>query len=260
MEKPAHRSVSQLTSWLSCGEAYRLQRIEKAPQLQAAWFAQGLAIHAAVEAYELSGRRLTLAEALDVAREQWAAETAKMYAADPNLDNWLRGGKKSTEDDLTQRFQKVYEHVEGYIRWCETNRDHEWLYVFPDGKPGVEVPFEIIVNGVPVKGAIDLIIETSNGIKLRDVKTGTKIPPSPIQLAVYRWAVKELTGQLPYEADYFMTKDFRPSKPVNVSHYTREMVETWFRNFETGVQNEVYVPNPGQCFPCTVKNACSFVY
>ncbi|MFD0374699.1 RecB family exonuclease [Streptomyces sp. NPDC127112] len=255
-----HRSVSQLTQWLQCGEAYRLQRIEKVPQLRAGWFAQGTATHNAVEAWELSGRKMSLEDTLEVARQSWTDETAKMYEADPNLENWLKGGRKSTEDDLKLRFQKVHEHVTGYIAWCLANAEHEWLYVFPDGKPATEVPFELEINGVPIKGAIDLIVQTPKGLKVRDIKTGTKIPPSPIQLAVYRWAVKGLTGELPYEADYFMTKDGRPSKPINVSHYTWEMVESWYRHFETGLENDVYLANPGECFPCTVKHACSYAY
>ncbi|MFF3673597.1 RecB family exonuclease [Streptomyces sp. NPDC002120] len=255
-----HRSVSQLTSWLQCGEAYRLQRIEKVPQLQAGWFAQGTATHVALEGYEKSGRRMDLDTCLAIATEAWQQETADMYAKDSNLENWLKGGKKSTEQDLTERFAKVQEHVAGYIAWCETNREHEWLYTMPDGTPASEVSFELDVNGVRVIGAIDLIIETPKGLIVRDIKTGTKIPPSPIQLAVYRWAVERLTGILPYQADYFMTKDGKPSKPVKVDKYSWAMVESWFKHLEAGVQNNVFPANPGECFPCTVKNSCTYAY
>ena len=61
-----HRSVSQYTTYVQCGEAYRLERVAKAPQTPAAWFVQGTAVHAAVEAYELSYRALTAAEAVKV--------------------------------------------------------------------------------------------------------------------------------------------------------------------------------------------------
>ncbi|MGW5735765.1 MULTISPECIES: RecB family exonuclease [Streptomyces] len=254
-----HRSVSQLTSWLQCGYAYKLQRLDKVPQLQAGWFAQGTATHVALEAYERSGRRLSVDEVIELGKIAWHQEIGAMHEKDPDLDNWLRGGRKSTDTDLTERFARVHEHIAGYIAWCEANAEHEWLYTMPDGSPATEVEFELDVNGVRVIGAIDLIIETPEGLIVRDIKTGTKIPDSPIQLAVYRWAIERLTGQLPYRADYFMTKDYKPSKPVDVSRYTWPMVESWFKHLEAGIAAEVFPANPGSCFPCTVKNSCEYV-
>jgi hypothetical protein len=52
----AHRSVSQYSSFVRCGEAYRLEKIAKAPQNQAAWFIQGTAFHEAVEKWEKANR------------------------------------------------------------------------------------------------------------------------------------------------------------------------------------------------------------
>ena len=52
--KVAHRSFSALTSWMRCGKAYELERIQEAPQTPAFWFAGGSAFHAAAEKYLLN--------------------------------------------------------------------------------------------------------------------------------------------------------------------------------------------------------------
>lgn len=50
--KPATRSFSALTSWLRCGKAYQLSRIQKVPRAPAWWFIGGNAVHRATERYD----------------------------------------------------------------------------------------------------------------------------------------------------------------------------------------------------------------
>ena len=45
----ARRSWSQLNNYLTCGEQYRLERIEEVPQPPAIWFIGGTAFHTATE-------------------------------------------------------------------------------------------------------------------------------------------------------------------------------------------------------------------
>lgn len=49
--EPPHRSLSQLTDYAECGEAYRLQRIARAPRRPGWWFPGGSAVHATVERF-----------------------------------------------------------------------------------------------------------------------------------------------------------------------------------------------------------------
>lgn len=45
------RSHSQLGQYAKCSEAFRLQRIVRAPSRPAWWFPGGTAVHATIEAY-----------------------------------------------------------------------------------------------------------------------------------------------------------------------------------------------------------------
>lgn len=45
-------SYSGATTWLSCGEKYRLTRIERVPEDPAWWLAGGTAVHAAADAID----------------------------------------------------------------------------------------------------------------------------------------------------------------------------------------------------------------
>lgn len=54
-----HRSVSQVSSYAQCGEAYRLSRVAMAPSKPAAWFPHGTAYHAVIEEYENSHRQIS---------------------------------------------------------------------------------------------------------------------------------------------------------------------------------------------------------
>lgn len=49
---PAHVSYSAFSTWLSCGEQYRLTRIEQVPEAPAWYLAGGSAVHAATEVFD----------------------------------------------------------------------------------------------------------------------------------------------------------------------------------------------------------------
>lgn len=51
-ETPTYLSYSQFTTWLECGEKYRLTRIVQVPEDPAWFFAGGHAVHAATEAID----------------------------------------------------------------------------------------------------------------------------------------------------------------------------------------------------------------
>jgi DNA helicase-2/ATP-dependent DNA helicase PcrA len=58
----------------------------------------------------------------------------------------------------------------------------------------VEVPFETVIAGILVRGRIDAVYKTSDGIEVVDWKTGSKTlgESSAVQLAIYRLAWAKL--------------------------------------------------------------------
>lgn len=51
-ELPEHISYSSLTTWLSCGWSYYLNRVKKIQELPAWWFYGGSAVHRATEEWD----------------------------------------------------------------------------------------------------------------------------------------------------------------------------------------------------------------
>jgi hypothetical protein len=51
-EIPEHISYSALTTWLSCGWLYYLNRVKKLQEQPAWWFYGGSAVHRATEEYD----------------------------------------------------------------------------------------------------------------------------------------------------------------------------------------------------------------
>ncbi|WP_425564120.1 PD-(D/E)XK nuclease family protein, partial [Nonomuraea longicatena] len=99
----AHRSVSQLSSFAGCGEAYYLERVARAPQTPAAWFAQGTAVHEAVEHWERTYREHSPEQAQAWYYDAWEREIDAALAVEPDLSKWQAPGRTKPHTDLKNR-------------------------------------------------------------------------------------------------------------------------------------------------------------
>ena len=52
--RPKHTSYSAVSSFTSCGEKYRLNKVVHAPEQGAWWSSGGTAVHSVTEAYDLA--------------------------------------------------------------------------------------------------------------------------------------------------------------------------------------------------------------
>lgn len=254
------RSVSQFTSFTRCGEAYRLEKVVKVPRAPAGWFAQGIAAHAAIEWYERSGREVPG----DALREYALSEYDRLVQEDrerePNLAAWLTGGRVKAEDDLSRRRDRTAEMVAGYVRYSESAPERP--LDLGGEEYAVEVPFSINLGGIEVIGYIDQIIEWPGGrLTPRDLKAGSKRPDWAIQLAVYDVAIAEMFDQPPGGwGDFYMLKDERPDRPVDLGNLPRPVLAEWFATLDEAINAGHFLPNPGDaCRTCGVAAFCQAV-
>jgi putative RecB family exonuclease len=250
--------VSRLTSIARCGLAFELERVEKQPPLPAGWTIGGIAVHEAADAWEKSGRTMFPAVAQEVFRDAWRREIAKADERYPERSKWLVGGRKKVQTDLEDRYVGGLAQVENYIKY---NQEDTRLkpYVLPDGSPAAEVGFEIEFEGVTVRGYIDLILRDvqTGAILVRDIKTGSKAPSVPFQLIVYREAVNEIFGEDVTWGDFFMTKDAKPTSPIDLTNLDLELVKRWFHRAVEMEEQRLFLPNPGDaCRTCSVSPHC----
>ncbi|ASZ75503.1 exonuclease [Mycobacterium phage Kimona] len=257
-----YRSVSQLKQYEQCPFAYKLARIDRKWKRPAAWTAQGSAVHAAIEAWERSGRTMSLEAMQAVFRESYKEHINEACAITPNFEWWFASGPYKGRQDIARRMDIGLEQCARYIEWA-TDHTEERIWVTPGGKPAIELPFDIELGGVQVRGYIDavVVVEGRRGPELvvRDHKTGNQ-PGDDFQLGVYKVALKVQYGVDAPKGDYWMGKSGKATYPYNLDHWTVETVTEKFQELEAKVTAGEFPPRPDSdtCRFCDVSYDCPF--
>jgi putative RecB family exonuclease len=205
---------------------------------------------------------MTVIEAQEVFDTAWHELLAEAKEQQPRLGMWLRGGRKSTETDIAERYSAGLAQVSDYIDFTTSE---PWLpWELPDGRPATEVGFRTEIAGVLVVGYIDLILEHpwTGEIRIRDLKTGAKPPYTPLQLKVYQRAVHAVFGIYARKGDYYMARDAAPTEPIDLDKFGDELLEEWIVGMDvmerTAYAAGKYPPSPSadNCWSCSVKHRC----
>lgn len=258
-------SVSQLKQYERCPYSYKLARLDKAWQRPAAWLPQGTAVHAAIEAWERSGRSMSLEAAQDVFREEFRKEVNDYCAITPNFEWWSKSGPYDGKKDIERRHGIGLEQVGKYLTWAEGTALVDAIWITPDGRPAIELGFDMDLDGVLVRGYIDAIVVQYNPdtdreeLVVRDHKTGNN-PGDDFQLGVYSVAIEDKYGVKPEKGDYWMGRSGKPTYPFDLREWTRESVGAKFRELEENVRAKRFDPDPepDKCKFCDVSYACEF--
>lgn len=255
--KLAHRSVSQHNTYAQCGYRYKLEKLDGVWQRPAAWLSQGTAVHAALEAWERSGRKMSLEEMQAVFIDEYAKSVNEMAEVTPNYDYWFASGPYRGMVDIERRYGIGLEQCEKLIDWYEKHPE-ETIWITPDGEPAIELGFEITLDGVLIKGFIDCVMETPDGLVVRDLKTGN-MPGDEFQLATYAAAMKVKYGVDIVQGDYLMGKTGKPTLLYDLSDTPVEAVASAFKELDENVKAGLFPANPGDhCRFCSVATSCEF--
>lgn len=276
------RSASQLTSYSQCGEAYRLERIARAPRRPAAWFFHGTAVHHTIERYEESRRKLTTPQLEDIFVDEYrrlAKEEIDKH--DGNLDVFMTGGMKKPQTDMEDRERQGIYQVADYVKLAEAEAD-EWAIV------ASEIHFEVDIGGIPFQGFIDQVVlnRQTNLVYPRDIKTGANMPPTPVQLVIYVRGLMEYTRkaeaegrELPWRLDQIINyaewlKCGRPPSktgktaakpteiiPMDLANWGDARLTAWVAEFDRAERAGIYLPSPSSdCLrTCPVSQYCAFM-
>lgn len=247
-----HISHSAANKYLTCGERYRLERVEHHYGLPHLAAIGGSAFHSCTEEYDLMteyGNGFTVP----------SFETFFYASLEEATDKHLQrtGDKLSIADiphskgeDLDWWLHKGPEMVQKYLDWRKSTG---WIL------ETVEFGYEQELGlSVPAVGYIDreFLIEDGKRI-LVDMKSGKKIYNTP-QLFEYA-VIRRLQGVKIDLVAYYDARKGILTEPVDPTSHTVAWLKNYYGNVVDKIKAGIFVPNPGtQCNWCAVRDVCSF--
>ncbi|MGW5773094.1 RecB family exonuclease [Streptomyces longwoodensis] len=249
------RSVSQTEQYEKCAWRFYLQRVERVTPTPAAWSHHGTAFHSAAEAFERSDRTMSAEEAVEIFSDQYEDMTNAALDREPDTDRWLSAGRYSGGEDIERRYVLGQQQTAYYVNWAKENGPSIWKT--PEGEPALELYFLVELGGITVRGYIDQLVTVKDAVRPRDLKTGST--KSRFQLQTYGIAVRELYGVEVNDADWYLAKDGRLSRPVKLDQVTADELGERYAAMDAGVKAGDFPASPGyDCNFCDVAHACFF--
>lgn len=253
-----HASYSSLSSYLQCGLKYKLTKIDGFAEQPAWWSAAGSAVHTATEWWDVG-----LHEELDVPG-LFMRSFEEQILKEETYTGVLRGEwRNSRGQDYDWWVSNGPPMVQSYIDWRQSTGWQVLDVTRPtDGvtQPGVEVPVDAVMGGMPVKGYIDRVFVTGAGeVVIVDLKTGARKPDSALQLGFYRAALQLQYGITADLGAYFMNRR-KPGEQLLVEglqQYTPEFIGRFISDFKRARELKLYIPHvTAMCKACGVARHC----
>lgn len=249
-----HRSPSQLNEYERCPHAYYLSRHQRVWKYPAPWLAHGTAFHSVAEAFEKSGRVMTLEQAQQLFRSEYSAQINEELKTNPNPNVWERSGPYNAKADIPRRLNVGLQQIEGFFKFIREHPDRE-PWTDPAGVQWIEKEFEVHFGDVKVVGYIDIVIDE----KPEDYKTGST-PGGDEQLATYAGVLK-LEWDIPFTTGtYWMAKTGKATRPYDLTGWSIERLADVYGELDQNIKAEKFdpTPSPELCGRCPVRNSCKF--
>jgi putative RecB family exonuclease len=248
-----HVSWSQLSSWLKCGQQFKLERIDRVPQTPSVWLVGGSAVHQWTEAYDKAEDVPTWYDLFD----SLVAKQHEESGVDPRL--WRVAGRATKEkpagEDLAWWREAGLMMCADYVAW-KNDYAKDWHFY----EPGIEVDVSAaFAGGILVKAHLDrLLVMPTGELIVVDIKTGTRVPDFQ-QVGLYATCVERTLGVRPSFGSYYLTRKGRLESPVNLDWLNGDYWDEVFAKFQIALDNEVFLPNPSPlCRTCSVNQHCSY--
>lgn len=257
-----HLSHSQVSTYLSCGEKYRLQYVEQQPRVPQGPFIGGIAVHETIEEATNTGRwadsdafqepsgamviwfRERLLQLVDEAggpqAVRWGGRKSKTFPDGEDLEWWFRFGP-----GMLNRFHQVK----------LADEEQGWEV----GAAEIAVSFTLD-SGTNVKARIDeLLLHSDGGVKVRDWKTGQARPEERIQLGLYAHACQVTLGLVPTVGELHYLRSATAKVESFEPGPWLDTVLLWLQRAEEGIRQGVYLLRPSSyCVSCQVQDGCPY--
>ena len=231
-----HLSASAIETYEACALKFRLGRIDGIPQTaNKPELVFGNIIHSVLQRYHEHGKDQSLERILRLLDEEW----------------------KENSFDYQVREEKFKEQgIEMLTRYQSNMSDNPPVVV------RTEEQFTFDIGPITIRGAIDRIDKTSEGISILDYKTSktSSSAKSNLQLAVYSMYLEQLEddeiGGLPESSMLYFLRD--EEEPVRDHSFTSEEIAKTKEKIlavAAGIRKREFIANKGKhCDWCDYKN------
>lgn len=238
------------------------------------YLAAGKAFHTATEKFDLSCENdpETIAIAVgyplhweDAFTDAFDAELEAGQVTQPDLAKWKAGGRRTKEKPNKEDvpFWHAYgrELMDLYIQW-RADTCEKWEIATVPGK-GLAIEIEVTspVGGVPMKGYIDRVLRDreSGQLVVVDIKTGSRMPSSPMQLALYSVQVEELIAEPALWGAWYDARKGTLGEPIDLSVWTEGLLGHVYSNLDRAITAGIFLPNiDSHCTGCGVAKFCVY--
>lgn len=262
-----HLSQSQHGSYWRCPHAYFLQRVQKVPQIPAWWFLGGTCVHNVTEMWDrlvLAGPNVNIefnVEEITRTVLDELVEQERMKKWDIPFGEWFAAGRWPAKNGYDWWTENAPIMVQRYIDWRKSTN---WDVAFFNDVPGIECDLNVYFEFGQFTGAPDRVFRLPSGqLVVADVKSGSTLPTSPLQLGTYANMLEMLGHERPAYGTYVMVKN-DPKKGTEVhtplvplDKYTTKYLEAVYGPTKACIELGAFPALPGDaCRTCVVQKGC----
>ena len=237
-----HLSATQFRNYMECPKKYKFNYVLKVPQPSQTFFALGNVVHKIFEKLsflEKDGKEISKKIGYELLEKYWDSST---YSSD----------FKEKQDKI-----KAKQMISNFVQWAKKNTNKVI---------GVELPFQLELCGIPIRGKIDRLEKDPNGnYHVVDYKTGgcyesENSISENIQMNLYALAIEYKFKKLPLSASLYYVNDDKMIKYVISDRRSVDDFKLKLEGIISSILNEEFEANPSQgtwtCRWCPYKNIC----
>jgi hypothetical protein len=184
-------------------------------------------------------------------------EDVRQRVGDEAMQQQFRTANKRKPEDKAWWYTNGLEMLKKYQSW---RQESDWkIWTAPDGQPAIELNMMVNFGTVPVKMALDRIMQLPDGeLVVLDLKTGSRTPSTTLQLGFYSVGIELTYGVKPKYGSYWMARKGEPTPVVDLSWYTSDRLIRLAEMFNRARYEGLFVPNISNCSLCGYTAHCEW--